>query len=74
MKTIVQREAEKLGFNSVTFAGSIDGADYYAVGVIDKNGDFEPVGLPTFIALKDGQTSWICGDEGLELCCKLEQP
>lgn len=68
----VRQEASRLGFNSVSYAGEVDGVDYYAVGVIDRNGKFTPIGLPTFIALERGQMSWVSGDEGLELPLRFD--
>ena len=63
----VHDAARRQGFNYVEYAGQIDGANYYSVGVIDSNGDFVPIGLPTFIALKNGRVSWVSGEEGLGL-------
>lgn len=68
----IQQEASRLGFNSVSYAGRIDGVYFYSVGVLDRNGEFAPVGLPTFIALEHGKTSWVSGDEGLELSLRLD--
>ncbi len=68
----VQEAASQQGFNSVSYAGQVDGVDYYSVEVIDSNGDVTPVGLPTFIALKGGRTSWVSGDDGLELSLRFD--
>ena len=63
--------AAKNGFNSIEFAGRLDGSDYYSVGVVDKNGLPVPTGLPTFIQDKGRILSIISGMDGLDLCTKL---
>ncbi len=68
----IQEEANRQGFNSISYAGQIDEVEYYSVGVLDSNGEYAPVGLPTFIALKSGRTSWVSGDDGLELSLRFD--
>ena len=68
---IILTAARKNGFNSVTFAGEVDGAKAYRVGVIDWNGNPIPLGMPTFLLLKDNEVTMVSGSEGLDLLCKL---
>lgn len=68
---IVKDTAEYNGFNSISFAGTIDGCQVFSVGVKDENGTPIPLGMPTFIILKDNTTSVIGGPKGLELLFRL---
>ena len=67
----VLAEARRQGFNWVSHSGTVDGSEVYGVGVVDAKGEFPPIGLPTFIVVKDGRMSMVSGDEGLELACRL---
>lgn len=67
----IKEEAAQNGFNSIDYAGRLDGSDYYAVGIVDKNGFPLPTGLPTFIKDSDGTLSIISGLDGLDLCYKF---
>jgi len=68
---IVKDFAENKGFNSISFAGEIDGYLAFGVGCVDKNGIPIPMGLPTFVLLKNNTPSLISGLEGLELLDRL---
>ena len=67
----VQAEARRQGFNWVSHSGTVDGSEVYGVGIVDAKGEFTPIGLPTFIVVKDGRMSMVSGYEGLELACRL---
>jgi len=67
----VKNEAARNGFNSIDYAGRLDGSDYYAVGIVDKNGFPLPTGMPTFIKAADGKLSIISGLDGLDLCSRF---
>ena len=67
----VQKESARYGFNSVEYAGRLDGVDYYSVGCVDSEGVPVPTGLPTFIQDNGGQLSFISGLDGLDLCSRL---
>ena len=68
---IVLAAARKNGFNSVHFSGEVDGAKAYGVSVVDKDGNPTPMGLPTFLLLKDWKVTMVSGKEGLDLLFKL---
>lgn len=68
---IIKEEAARNGFNSIEYAGRLDGSDYYAVGIVDENGGPVPTGLPTFIKDCDNKLSIISGLDGLDLCSQL---
>lgn len=64
---IVLDEAERHGFNAVSFLGEYNGAKVYSVGIVDKDGFPLPTGLPTSILLKNGKMEIVAGNEGLKL-------
>ena len=68
---IILTTARKNGFNSVTFSGEVDGAKAYGVSVVDKDGNPMPLGMPTFLLLKDNEVTMVSGKEGFDLLCKL---
>lgn len=68
---IVKIAAQKEGFNSISYAGTLDGAEVFSVGVVDKNGTPVPMGMPNFILLKGNDTSLVCGQEGFDLMFRL---
>lgn len=70
--TQVKELAKKHGFNSVHYAGEYNGASAYSVGVVDSNGMPTPTGLPTYILLKDNNTSIVDGLEGLDLLIRFQ--
>lgn len=70
--TTVQKEAARNGFNSVEYAGRLDGFDYYSVGCVDDKGTPLPTGLPTFIQDNGGRLSIVSGLDGLDLSSRLD--
>lgn len=68
---IIQETAKKHGFNSVNYVGEIDGSQVFGCSEIGKDGLAVPQGLPTLILLKNGETKFINGNEGLELASRL---
>ena len=68
---IVNEIALSEGFNSVSYEGEYNGAKVYSVGIIDKDGIPEPLGMPTFLLLKDGKVTIVSGKEGFELMFRL---
>lgn len=68
---IIQETAQQHGFNSVNFVGEIDGYRVFGCSNIGKDGFAVPQGLPTLILLKNGETKFINGNEGLELASRL---
>ena len=70
---IVLQEAYKEGFNSVGYAGMLDGVQMYSVGIIDSDGIAVPMGLPTFILFDGNATSMVSGREGFDLMFRIEE-
>lgn len=70
--TIVRQQASKQGFNSISFAGEIDGSLAFSVGCVDSEGIPVPMGFPTFILLKDDKTTLVSGLDGLDLLDSLK--
>lgn len=68
---IVQEKAEKEGYNSVGYEGVVDGAKVFSVGIVDENGTPEPLGMPTYILLKDEEVTIVGGKEGFDLMFRL---
>lgn len=71
---IIQETAKQHGFNNVNFVGEIDGSQVFGCSNVGNNGLVIPQGLPTLITLKNGETKFINGDEGLELASRLVKP
>lgn len=71
---IVHRTAQQHGFNSVDYVGVIDGSQVFGCSNIGNDGLAVPQGLPTLILLKNGETKFINGNEGLELARRLVEP
>lgn len=67
----IKEKAAQNGFNSIKYAGRLDGSEYYAVGIVDEKGSPVPTGLPTFIKDCDKKLSIISGLDGLDLCSQL---
>ena len=67
----INAEAAQNGFNSIEYAGRLDGSDYYSVGIVDQKGCPVPTGFPTFIKDSDGKLFIISGLDGLDLCSKF---
>ena len=67
----VKEFATQHGFNSVLFAGTLDGASVYSVGVIGNDGTPVPTGMPTYILLKGGEPTIVSGKEGFDLLFRL---
>lgn len=68
---IIREFANSNGFNSVGYEGEIDGAKVFSVGVVDENGTPEPLGMPTFLLLKDEEVTMVSGKEGFDLLFRL---
>lgn len=67
----IRNEAARQGFNSVEYAGCLDGSEYYSVACISSDGTPLPTGLPTFIKDNNGELSVISGMDGLDLCSRF---
>lgn len=65
--TIIKELAKKMGYNSVSYLGELDGSSVFGGGFIGKDGLPCPTGLPTLILLKDSKTKIVYGEEALEL-------
>lgn len=68
---IIREVANSHGFNSVGYEGEIDGAKVFGVGLVDENGTPEPLGMPTFLLLKDEEVTMVSGKEGFDLLFRL---
>lgn len=68
---IVKKTAEENGFNCVSYAGVLDTSQVFSVGVIDEEGNPIPMGMPTFIILKDNKPKMISGYKGLDILISL---
>ena len=69
---IVRQTAENEGFNSVQYVCNYKGAKAYSVGIFDKGtGMYEPIGLPTFLLLKNNQVRFADDDESKALFSRL---
>lgn len=68
---IIQDAASKEGFNSVGYEGEIDGSKVYSVGIIDEDGTPEPLGMPTYLLLKDNEVNMVSGKDGFDLMFRL---
>ena len=69
---IVLEAARANGFNRVSYRGEIDGAKAFSVGAVDENGNPIPMGLPTFLLLKNNDISLVSGTKGLDLHIRLK--
>jgi len=67
----INDEAARQGFNSVEYAGCLDGSEYYSVACVSADGTPLPTGLPTFIKDDNGKLSVISGLDGLDLCSRF---
>lgn len=67
----IRNEAARQGFNSVEYAGCLDGSEYYSVACVSDDGTHLPTGLPTFIKDNNGELSVISGMDGLDLCSRF---
>lgn len=67
----INDEAARQGFNSVEYAGCLDGSEYYSVACVSADGTPLPIGLPTFIKDDNGELSVISGLDGLDLCSRF---
>lgn len=68
---IVKIAAQNKGFNSVEYEGEVDGAKVYSVGIIDKDGTPVPLGMPSYLLLKDDEVSMTSGKDGFNLMFRL---
>ena len=68
---IVNKTAQNKGFNSVGYEGEIDGAKVYSVGIIDEEGTPVPLGMPTYLLLKDDEVNLVSGKDGFDLMFRL---
>ncbi len=69
---IVRQTAEENGFNSVQYVCDYKGAKVYSVGIFDqKTGMYEPIGLPTFLLLKNNQVRFADDNESEVLFSRL---
>ncbi len=68
---IIKVEAQKHGCNSIEFCGVLDGSEVFGVGVVDKDGNALPTGLPKFLLLKGTKVEFIFGEAALDLCSRL---
>lgn len=64
---IIQEIALKQGFNKVSYEGELDGTKVFSVGVVTEDGTVVPLGMPTYLLLKDDEVSIISGKEGFDL-------
>lgn len=67
----VQELAAASGFNRAQYAGTLDGVNYFSLGIVDKNGDPLPSGLPAFVMEAGGRYSLVDGPAGLDVCNRL---
>lgn len=54
--------AKCVGFNSIKHIKTIGDSEYYILGLVDKDGNVQPTGLPHVIEYKDGDISKVTGD------------
>ena len=69
---IVKTKAEAEGYNSISYVGVYDNAQAFSVGIKDENGNPIPMGMPTFILLKDNKLKIVGGDKGLDILLSFQ--
>lgn len=68
---IVIDAAHEEGFNYVEYICEFNGSQAFSVGIKDEKGMFVPIGLPTFLLLKDNQVRYATDIECEQICKNL---
>lgn len=50
---IISEYAKQIGFNSITHLKTIGKSEYYSFGLVDKDGNAQPTGLPFVVEYKN---------------------
>lgn len=68
----VKQLATANGYNSIEFICKYKGLDAYGVGIVDKNGIPEPIGMPMYILVENGVPRIVYDNDVPDLLASIE--